>query len=625
MRDGAHIPQHTAVHSDITGGPLPTATASCIPDSIGVYRLLFCGLEGPCGRSRELVRNPGSDLIPAKRYNAPLRADAPPEAHAPARRGTPHGADVLVEALPDLALLIGRDGVVVAQGGGRDTAGLRPAAEAAGKPLEASWPAPVAALLRQLTRKSIAQRTTVDARFESGGNEYTAQVSPRGPDRAICIVRAVASPVLDDPADTGARPAPQLDRRGFLQRFKESLSWAALRETPIALAVIYIDGITDIAQVLASQVSEQVMSAAIHRLPLPPQGPGPAGASPSWYLGQLSEGLLAIVIESAEREAIEACVAQVCVSLRDPIRAGDAEFHLTPYAGVAMLGQDAATPRLLLEQARGAAMEARRAGGAQGVRFFTDTMKLRTLARIDLTRELRNAIANGDVRLRYAPRHDLKSGGLAALVGYLRWQHPLRGEIRPAEFLRIAAATGLAASLSRAVLAHLRRDYAVLAARCGPEVCISFGALRHHILHEAFVNDAACLIADGGVPANRLELRIAEKVFITRERSHSEALKRLGVRLVIDEVGRGMGSLDSLARAPIWGLQLDRAWVAALCSDPIARKVCRAGIEMAAALGLVPIATGVDDAQTRDALLQLGCLYGSGDLYQNSELNITSS
>ena len=532
---------------------------------------------------------------------------------------------MLVEALPDLALLIGRDGVVVAQGGGRDTPGLKPSADATGKPLEASWPAPVAALLRQLTRRSIAQRATAEARFESGGSEYTAQVSPRGPERAVCIVRTVASPTLEDTADTGARPAPQLDRRGFLQRFKESLSWAALRETPVALAVIYIDGITDIAQVLASQVSEQVMSAAIRRLPLPPQGPGTAGTSPPWYLGQLSEGLLAVVIESAERDAIEACVAQLCASLRDPIRAGDAEFHLTPYAGVAMLGQDAATPKLLLEQARGAAMEARRAGSAHGIRFFTDTMKLRTLARIDLTRELRNAIANGDVRLRYTPRHDLQSGRLAAFVGYLRWQHPLRGEIRPAEFLRVAAATGLAASLSRAVLAHLRRDFAVLAARCGPGVCISFGALRHHVLHEEFVNDAACLIAEGGVPADRLELRIAEKVFITRERSHSEALQRLGVRLVVDEVGRGMGSLDSLARAPIWGLQLDRAWVAALRTDPIARKVCRAGIEMAAALGLVPIATGVDDAETRDALLRLGCTCGSGDLYRNDELDITSS
>jgi EAL domain-containing protein (putative c-di-GMP-specific phosphodiesterase class I) len=145
------------------------------------------------------------------------------------------------------------------------------------------------------------------------------------------------------------------------------------------------------------------------------------------------------------------------------------------------------------------------------------------------------------------------------------------------------------------------------------------------VLHEEFVSDVARLIADGGIPADRLELRIAEKVFITRDPAHLQALKRLGIRLLIDEVGRGMGSLDALARAPIWGLQLDRAWVAALRSDPLARKVCRAGIQMAAALDIVPIATGVDDADTRDVLLELGCSYGSGDLYGQSGLDITGS
>lgn len=522
-------------------------------------------------------------------------------------------------------MLVGRDGVVVAQGGGRDLSGVRPSVAGVGKPLEDSWPPPVAALLRQLTRKSIAQRAAVEARFASGGGEYTVQVSPRGPDRAVCIVRAAGGASLEDPADTGARPAPQLDRRGFLQRFKESLSWAALRETPLALAVIHIDGITDIAQVLASQVSEQVMSAAIRRLPVPPQAAETVGGGPRWYLGQLSEALLAIVIESADRDAIEGCVARVCASLHEPIRNGDAEFHLTPHAGVAILGQDASTPRLLLEQARGAAMEARRSGAARGVRFFSDTLKIRALARIDLTRELRNAVANNDIRLRYTGRFDLEHGRLSACVGYLRWPHPLRGEVRPAEFLRLAEATGLSASLSRAVLTGLRRDFERLAARGAPQVLISFGALRHHVLHEQFVTDVARLIAEGGVPAERLELRIAEKVFITREPSHFEPLRRLGLRLIVDEVGRGMGSLDALARAPIWGLQLDRAWVAALRSDPIARKVCRAGIDMASALGLVPIATGVDDTQTRDALLELGCAYGSGDLFRDKELDITSS
>jgi EAL domain-containing protein (putative c-di-GMP-specific phosphodiesterase class I) len=84
-------------------------------------------------------------------------------------------------------------------------------------------------------------------------------------------------------------------------------------------------------------------------------------------------------------------------------------------------------------------------------------------------------------------------------------------------------------------------------------------------------------------------------------------------------VGRGLGSIDALARAPIWGLQLDRAWVTALRSDAeVAPKVCRAGISMARALGLTPIATGVDAQEQREQLLALGCRLGSGDIFQDA-------
>ncbi len=545
---------------------------------------------------------------------------------AASRATGPYSADVLIEALPDLVLLLGRDGILLAHGGGSGTSALKPRAHAIGKALDATWPARITTLIKQLARKAIAQGETMIARFSSCGIEYTAQVSPQGSERVLCVIRPMTGEAVSDLPDAHTRTPPQLDRHGFLQRFKESLAWATLRETPIALAMIHVDGIADIAQVLASEVCEQVMSAAIRRLPPPREDPASTAGGPRWYLGQLSEGLLAVVIESDDRDAIERCVSSICTSLREPIHTGEAQFHLRPCAGVALRDRDTSTPQLLLEQARAAAFEARQTGAsALGIRFFTDTMKLRALTRIDLTRELRNAIANGDIRLRYAGRHELATGRLVAWVGYLRWTHPLRGEIRPAEFLRVATATGLATTLSQAVFAQLRSDFAVLAGHCAPEVCISFGALRHHVLDEVFLSDVTRLVTEGGVPAHRLELRIAEKVFVTRDPAQSTALKRLGVRLIVDEVGRGIGSLDALARAPISGLQLDRAWVTALRTDAVAGRVCRAGIEMAAALGLMPIATGVDDAETRDAILSFGCTYGSGDLYGDEELELTSS
>jgi EAL domain-containing protein (putative c-di-GMP-specific phosphodiesterase class I)/GGDEF domain-containing protein len=472
-----------------------------------------------------------------------------------------------------------------------------------------AWSELTAALVRQLVRNAITDRAPVDGRFTEREQQYEIRVTPQGPDRALCVVRPTLSAANSGLEATGEQRQLQLDRRGFLRRFKESISVAALREQPVSVAVLYIEEIADIAEIIATRVSEQIMSTALARLPTHSN----EGAT-HWYLGQLGENLLAVVVESTDRDVVEGCVATVCASLREPIGVGDAEFRLTPYAGASILGVDATSPRVLLDHARAAAAEARRAA-SHDVFFFSDTMQLKSLARIDIARELREAIASRAIRLRYTGRHDLTTGRRVAFVGYVRWLHPLRGEIRPAEFLRVAQTTGLATSLSRSVLAHLPQDFAELAAESDADVRVSLGALRDHVLHEDFVADLNELLAAGAIPPERLELRIAEKVFVARDSTDLRALQRRGVQFVVDEVGRSVSSLTSLARAPVWGLQLDRAWVQALRTEAVARNVCRAGIAMATALSLTPIATGVDDAAQRAALLELGCRFGMGDLY----------
>lgn len=516
-----------------------------------------------------------------------------------------------MEGMPDLVVLLRRDGVVLECGGGHAVGALRPPTECTGRHLQDVFAAPAAEFLRLLVRRALAaEGTTAEAGFEEDGQSYEVRARAQGPERVLCVIRLASVAARADSPDSSDEQPPQLDRRGFLRRCKESMSTAALREQPLAIAVIHVDGITDIAQIIATQLAEQIMSAAILRLPQS----APADGKPWWYLGQLSDRLLALVLESSDRVAISDCIRAVCASLREPLRVGGAEFHLTPYAGVAILGQDASTPRLLLDHARAAATEARRHDSAE-VCFFTDTLGLQSLAQLDIAREMRDAIANRDIRLRYVGRHELDGGRLVARVGYLRWLHPLRGEIRPAEFLRVAESTGLATVLSRALFERLREDFAALTAGTDADVRVSVGALRHHVLHEDFAADIGRLLAPGGLPAERLELRIAERALMARDCSDLTELARLGVRIVVDEVARGMGSLELLARAPLWGLQLDRAWVAGLGSEPLARKVTRAGVGIAHALGLTPLATGIDHAEQREVLRALGVRYGCGKLF----------
>jgi EAL domain-containing protein (putative c-di-GMP-specific phosphodiesterase class I)/GGDEF domain-containing protein len=409
----------------------------------------------------------------------------------------------------------------------------------------------------------------------------------------------------------------QFDRRGFLRRFHDTLSEAVIQERPAALALIHLDGIGDIERAFDAKISEQVLSSAIMRLPHEISRKNSDNELRE-YLGQLSTDVLALVMVSADRNAIETCVSRVCASLAEPVPIGDATFQLTPYAGISILGQDGSSPRGLLDKARSACAEARRSSSSQ-IFFFSDSLRLRSLHRLDIAREMREAIANRDIRLRYGGRHELASGRLVAHVGYLKWTHPLRGELTPGEFLGVAETTGLASALSRALLAGLREDFAAMGATLPPDVRLSFGALRHHLLQDDFVDDIGRFLAEGGMPASRLELRIAERTFASMNASICQSLGKLGVQIVVDEVGRGFASaLDRLARAPIWGLQLDRAWTTALRADAVALKVCKAGISAAMALGLTPIATGVDDAAQRDALVALGCRHGGGDLFGRS-------
>ena len=276
-------------------------------------------------------------------------------------------------------------------------------------------------------------------------------------------------------------------------------------------------------------------------------------------------------------------------------------------------GLDATSPQVLVDHACVAAAEARRAAATRPF-FFSDTLKMKSLARLDIARELRTAIDQHHFRLRYRYRHELDSGRRTAWVGYVGWTHPLRGTIPPVEFLPVAQSMGLATALSRSVLQTLHEDFPRLAAE-DSDVRLSFGALRAHALDENFLGDVRRAILDFGLPAQRLEIRLAESAVVSRDPKEFAALRDLGVTIVADEMGRELVPLPRLAGAPVWALQLDRSWGGRLLADDLARRVCGAVVGVANALGFAALAGSVDNEAYRAALLGIGCQQGTGDLY----------
>src|SRR5579862_5463528 len=159
-----------------------------------------------------------------------------------------------MEGMPDLVVLLRRDGVVLECGGGHAVGALRPPLECTGRHLQDVFAAPAAEFLRLLVRRALsAEGTTAEASFEEDGQSYEVRARAQGPERVLCVTRlAAVAARAAAPDSLDERPRPQLDRRGFLRRCQESMSNAALREQPLAIAVIHVDGVTDIAQIIAT-------------------------------------------------------------------------------------------------------------------------------------------------------------------------------------------------------------------------------------------------------------------------------------------------------------------------------------------------------------------------------------
>lgn len=515
-----------------------------------------------------------------------------------------------IRSLPELILLIRRDGTVLSVTGGRGIPALRVLGAWDGEVFAPAWPETVTALIAQLARRAIADRGASEARFDLAGECFEIRVNAVGQDRCICVVRAAAATTpVDRRVAENSRTDP--DRRGFLRRLKEAVSSARLRERPLAVAVIQIDDVTELGRVIAPRVSEQIVSSALQNVLL--LGAERPPDEPEWDLGQLKENQLALWIDSAERERIEACVGRLCARLREPVTIGATQFQLALHAGVAILGLDATSPQVLVDHACVAAGEARRAASSRAF-FFSDTLKMKSLARLDIAREILSAIEAGHFRLRYRYRHDLATGERTAWVGYVGWAHPLRGAIPPSEFLPVAQSMGLATALSRSVLRTLHEDFSLLAGE-DASIRLSFGALRAHALDERFLPDVRQAILDAALPAERLEIRLAESAVVSRDPVEFMPLRDLGVRIVADEMGRELVPLPRLAGAPLWGLQIDRAWGSQLPGDQLAQRVCASVVGIARGLGFTPLASGVDTPAHRDALLKMGCAQGTGDLY----------
>jgi predicted signal transduction protein with EAL and GGDEF domain len=517
---------------------------------------------------------------------------------------------------------VGPDGLITDHIGGHELPLLLDQDPLVGRRRSQALQPEVASLLVRLVRRAFADRDSCDAEFSYAGAKYHARVSAQGPRRALCQVRRSADQPVRAEALSARAALGGAERRGFVQRLQQSVTLASLHERPLALGLVFLDGFGDISSLIDYSIGEQILAELLRRMPVR----GDTAAAVGWYVGSLGEDVLGVVIEgSVDREPLRDIASRICKAVAQPVRIGNATFELTPSAGIAILGQDAMQPAALLEHARAAMLESRRAGD-RAVHFYSDTLRMLPVARLDIERELREAIEAGEIGLRYAVRHDKSSGRVSGVQAYMRWTTLMRGEVPAAQFLAVAEATGLAVPLSRAVLKRLVGELTALRAAVGAQVPISFGALRQHVASGQLARDVQQIVPAAELAAGRFEIRLAERALAALSRPEQQLgeVADCGARVVIDELGRSHSSLAVLPRCAVWALQIDRALVVAARSRAVAMRSCRAIAALAKALEVLPFAAGVDDSEACKLMLEAGYVQGFGDHYV-SDLQLIGS
>jgi diguanylate cyclase (GGDEF)-like protein/PAS domain S-box-containing protein len=317
-------------------------------------------------------------------------------------------------------------------------------------------------------------------------------------------------------------------------------------------------------------------------------------------------------------EQAELIAAKVLAALQEPYQI-DADGHSgTASIGVTLLsGQHQEDIDSLLGQAELAMYEAKSAG-RNAIRFFDRQMQEQVRKRVAMESGLRQSIQAGTFALAYQPQVS-QHGGLIGVEALLRWQHPERGWVPPAEFIPLAEETGLILPIGHWVLqaaCQQLRQWASHPVFSELTIAVNVSALQFH--QDDFVDQVLSTLERTGARPERLKLELTESVLVSNVEGIIEkmaALKARGICFSMDDFGTGYSSLTFLKRLPLDQLKIDQSFVSGILTDAHDADIARMVVALSRSMGLDVIAEGVETEAQRHALADSGCLNYQGYLF----------
>jgi diguanylate cyclase (GGDEF)-like protein/PAS domain S-box-containing protein len=322
----------------------------------------------------------------------------------------------------------------------------------------------------------------------------------------------------------------------------------------------------------------------------------------------------ALLLERIDAEETAAVSHRVLETLSAPFSLRRGQVVVTASVGVVHASRQLANHDLLRDA--DVAMYKAKADGKNRVVVFEASMQERVVSRLRLENELRAAVDRGEFELYYQPYVDLDTRMIVGLEALIRWHHPTRGLLLPAEFIEVAEDTGLIVPLGQWIVSQACMQAGIWRKLdTDRPLTISVNLSPRQLYDPLFVGIAARAVADAGLPPGMLTIEITENLLLgdaVLAGTRLAELRSLGIQVAVDDFGTGYSSLAYLRRYPVDVLKIDRTFVDPLTDGPRQAALVRSIIDLATALDVGTVAEGVERPEQASALSTLGCHVAQG-------------